>query len=288
MTALSVLIPANDEAGYIDACLAALLASEADPRLDAGQGEGVEIIVAANACSDDTVALALAHAPAFAARGWRLEALDIVEGGKLNALNRAEAAAQGGALVYLDADVTVSPALLPRLLDALDRPEPAYATGRIKVARARTWITRAYARLWIRLPFVQNGAVGAGLFAMNQAGRARWGVWPRIISDDTFARLHFAPEERHEVDAVYIWPMVEGFRALVKVRRRQDAGVTEVCERFPELSANEAHGRIGKMGMLRLLRAAPVAFCVYVSVALVVRFGAGKVSASGHEWSRGR
>ena len=84
---LSVLIPANNEEGYIGPCLDALLAQQG-PGLD-----GMEAIVAANACTDTTVALARGYADRFAARGWRIEVLDIAEGGKPNALDHADAAA---------------------------------------------------------------------------------------------------------------------------------------------------------------------------------------------------
>lgn len=291
MTALSILIPANNEQDWIVPCLEALLSQPADPRLD-GQGEDgaprTEIIVAANACTDDTVAIARAHAPQAKARGWRLVALDIPKGGKINALNHAEAAAGGGVLVYLDADVICRPGVIAAIHAALDRPDPAYASGQIEVARARTWITRRYADLWTRLPFVKAGAVGAGLFAMNRVGRGRWGVWPQIISDDTFARLHFTEDERHETPGIYVWPMVEGFANLVRVRRRQNAGVIEVREKFPGLIANETHGGLRARGMLRLFAEAPLSFCVYVSVALAVRFSDGPLSAPDRGWSRGR
>ncbi|MGG7566228.1 glycosyltransferase [Rhodovulum sp. DZ06] len=285
MTRLSVIIPANNEDGWIAPCLEALLAQPADEALDGPDlgGPGTEVIVAANACTDGTVPTARGYADRFAARGWTLTVLDIERGGKLNALNEGEAAASGRALVYLDADVICRPGLLAALWAALDRPEPRYATGVIEIAPAKTWVTRRYADLWRRLPFVTAGCVGAGLFAMNRAGRGRWGEWADIISDDTFARLNFAPGEREEVPFGYVWPMVEGFAALVKVRRRQDRGVAEVREKFPELMANESHGAAGTGDKLRLLASAPLAFCVYVSVALAVRFGDGSA-----DWTRGR
>ena len=171
-----VIIPANDEAGWIDACLEALLAQE-----DAGP---VEVIVAANACADGTEARAAAHAPAFAARGWRLDVLSILRPGKLGALDAADAAiaarvaggAAEGPRAYLDADVVMAPEMLAQLRAALDVDAPRYATGTIEVAPARTLATRAYARVWARTPFVRGGAVGAGLFAVNPAGRARAGT----------------------------------------------------------------------------------------------------------------
>ena len=180
------------------------------------------------------------------------------------------------------------PGLIAALRARLDRPEPAYATGRIEIAPARTWATRRYATTWAQTPFVKAGCVGAGLFAFNRAGRARWGKWVDeiTISDDTLARLSFAPEERAEVPFVYVWPMVEGFAALVKVRRRQDQGVAEIRARHPALLANETHPEAGIAQKLRMLAAGPVSFAVYVSVALAVKFGRGAKSAP--DWTRGR
>lgn len=273
---LTVIIPANNEAAWIGRCLAALLAQ------DAAAG-AVEVIVAANACTDGTEAIAEGFRAEAAARGWTLVCQSSPEPGKLGALNRAEAIARGGMRVYLDADVVCEPALLGQLRAALARPAPSYATGTLAVARAQSRITRAYAALWTRLPFVQGGAVGAGLFAVNAAGRARWGDFPAIISDDTFVRLNFAPHERVEVPARYHWPMVEGFRNLVRVRRRQDAGVAEVHRLYPELAANEGKAPLGKAGLIRLALTVPLGFAVYALVALCVRL---RPAAQG--WSRGR
>lgn len=273
-TALTIIIPAHDEADYIGPCLAALLAQ---------RGVQLMVIVAANGCRDATVAIAAGHAGEFAARGHGLRVLDLPGGGKIGALNAAEAAAGPGARVYLDADVICEPDLMAQLAAALDTPAPRYATGTLAIAPARSPVTRAYARLWRELPFVQGGAVGAGCFALNPAGRARWGAFPRIISDDTFVRLHFAPAERIEVPARYHWPMIEGFSGLVRVRRRQDAGVAEVRRLYPELAANDSTPRLGRAGALRLALRQPLDFAVYLAVHVAVR-----LRPPDTEWTRGR
>jgi glycosyltransferase involved in cell wall biosynthesis len=276
---LAVIIPANNEAAYIGPCLEALLAQ------DAAAGP-VVVVVAANACQDATVALARGYLVRMQERGWQLICDDSPLPGKIGALNRGDAlavAAGAETRVYLDADVICEAALIGQLRHVLDRPTPAYATGTLAVARARSPVTRAYADLWTRLPFVQGGAVGAGLFAVNAAGRPRWGAFPDIISDDTFARLHFAPAERHEVPARYHWPMVEGWRNLVRVRRRQDAGVAQVYALYPHLRANEDKAPVERGGLLRLALAAPVGFMVYAAVRLAVR-----LRPAAADWSRGR
>ena len=271
---ISILIPANNEEGYIGACLDALLAQDT--------ARAAEVIVAANACTDRTVEIAQGYAARFSDRGWRLEVLDIPEGGKPGALNRADAVATGDMRVYLDADVVMSRPLLEQLAQALERPAPAYASGTLIVAPAKSWVTRAYGRIWTRLPFMRQGVPGAGLFAVNAAGRARWGQFPDIISDDTYVRLQFTPEERIGVAAGYQWPLVEGFTALVRVRRRQDAGVREVARLWPEVMGNEGKAAVTPGLITRLILGSPLGFAIYATVGqLAKREGIAS-------WDRGR
>ncbi|UWQ48924.1 glycosyltransferase [Leisingera caerulea] len=274
---VSVLIPAHNEAGYIGACLEAVFASKPLPA-----GMTGEVLVLANGCTDETAALARAFAPP---PGWTLEVMELPEGGKLRALTAGDAAAHGDILIYLDADVVVSPALIAQLAEALADGAPRYASGRPQVAPARSAVTRAYSRLWVRLPFFTRGVPGFGVFAMTRAGRARWGDWPDIIADDIFARLSFAPVERVQVAAGYSWPMVEGFRNLVRVRRRQNAGVTEVAARFPQLLRNDDKQPPGRGAVLKLLAADPGGFLIYGLVALAVK---SPLFESQSRWTRGR
>lgn len=278
---LCVIIPANNEADYIGACLQALVASDA---ADAPY----QIIVAANGCSDATAQIARGFAARFAARGWQMTVLEIAQSGKLNAMNLAEAHVRAGASrAYLDADARVAPPLLAQIDRILARPAPAYASGRPQVLRGQSWVTRAYARIWTRLPFMQQGVPGCGFFAVNPAGRARWGALPDIISDDTFVRLNFAPEERLGVPAGFGWPMVEGLRNLIRVRRRQDAGVRQVARLYPELLANDEDRRLGPARVGALLASDPIGFAVYATVALVVRLTLQR-GANSVGWVRGR
>lgn len=270
---LSVIIPASNEQDYIGPCLAALFAS--GPM-------GAEVVVVANGCRDATAARALAMQDRALAAGWALTVLDLPQGSKPAALNAGDALAKGGLRAYLDADVIVSPALMAELQTALTTDQPRYATGTARIPAARSAITRAYARFWQCLPFARSNAPGYGLFAVNAAGRARWGGFPAIISDDTFVRLQFAPQERIQCPASYDWPMIEGFAALTRVRRRQDAGVAEIDRLYPGLRGQEGKARLGKAGLIRLALRDPLGFAVYGAVSLAVRLRRG----SG--WTRGR
>ncbi|KIN61597.1 Glycosyl transferase, group 2 family protein [Sulfitobacter noctilucae] len=274
----TVLIPAHNEATYLPACLDALLAS--DPVAD-----GAEVIVIANGCTDDTAAIAQGFASQAKAAGWGLTVLDLSDGGKLGAWNAGEAAAQGDVLIYLDADVIVSPQVVTQITAALDTPRPRYASGRPHVTvPGGDALTRHYTRFWLTTPFMVHGVPGFGVFAMNRAGRARWGDWPDIISDDTFARLQFTPAERLRVPAIYDWPMIEGFTRLVQVRRRQDAGVAEIARLYPALMDNDdPHDRTEPVWR-RALRD-PVAFAVFVTVRLAIKL---PILRSSNRWVRGR
>lgn len=275
MTPCTVLIPAHDEAGYIDACLESLfLQDHAGP---------VAVVVIANGCRDDTATRARAWTARLAGRGWSLRVEDLSEGGKIRALNHGDTCAEEGIRIYLDADIRLSPRLLTGLVDILETGTPRYAGGRLVVAPASSRISRHYARFWQSLPFVAQGVTGAGLFAVNAAGRRRWAEFPPIISDDTYARLQFREAERFLVDEPYFWPIVEGFGPLVRVRRRQDRGVAEIARLFPELLANQGHVRPGRAELARLAAADPAGFATYAAVALAVRGG-----RQDQGWTRGR
>ncbi|MGL6212076.1 MAG: glycosyltransferase family 2 protein [Paracoccaceae bacterium] len=269
---LSVIIPACNEEAYIANCLTALFASTTK----------AEAIVIANGCHDATAARAIAMTPEAQAKGWTLTVLNLAQGGKPSALNAGDAAASHTTRVYLDADVIVSPPLMTQLAEALAPHRPLYATGTPHIPTPKTPVTRAYARFWQKLPFATSNAPGYGLFATNAMGRARWSTFPAIISDDTYIRLLFTPEERLQVPAPYDWPMIEGFQALTRVRRRQDAGVAELAELYPTLMANEAKPRLtpARLGVLAV--SDPIGFATYASVSMATRLRRTQ------GWTRGR
>lgn len=272
---LSVIIPASNEENWIGPCLAALFGSDPLP------GEA-EAIVVANGCFDATAARARDMAPAARAAGWDLRVIEMEAGGKPGALNRGDAKARGRMRAYLDADVTISPPLMAQIVAALDIGQPRYAGGTPRIPRPRSVISRAYGRFWQRLPFNRSPAPGYGLFAVNAAGRARWGDFPGIISDDTWVRLQFAPDERVQLPAPYDWPMIEGYPALVRVRRRQNAGVAEIARLYPGLMAREGKAALSARRLAHLALEDPLGFAAYAAVAFGVRAGRSR------GWVRGR
>lgn len=271
-----MIVPASNEADYIDACLAALLGSNPVPG-------GAEVIVVANGCVDDTATRARSFARQAETAGWGFVVIDRAEGGKIGALNAGDAAASGAMRAYLDADVIVSAELMAQLVVALGGEGARYASGHAIIPRAKSWVTRAYARFWQTLPFAQSSAPGYGLFAVNAAGRLRWGAFPDLISDDTFVRLQFTPSERITCPAPYHWPMIEGFAALVRVRRRQNAGVVQIVAAYPDILAREGKPPLGVRGLLRGAVLDPFGVGTYAAVSLAVMLRRG-----GGDWTRGR
>lgn len=272
---ISIIIPASNEEAWIADCLAAVFAS--DPLPDA-EGEGAigpgggEVIVVANGCSDRTAAMAR---DVGVPSGWQCQVIEREDGSKPVALSAGDAVAQAPLRAYLDADCRVTPALFAQICGALGGEAARYAAATPVIPRPRSRLSRAYARFWSKLPFARSEAAGYGLYAVNAAGRARWGAFPHIISDDTFVRLQFTPEERVQVAARYDWPMIEGFRALVRVRRRQNAGVAELEALSPGIFAREGKARLGGTALLSLLLRDPTGFAAYAAVALAVRLKRG-------------
>ncbi len=281
---ISIIIPAYNEEGYIGACLGHVLASH-DPTYGTYFDGTVDVIVVANGCQDATVEEAQSLAPLFKRKGWSFQVIDQPTGSKPRAMNAGSHAAQNGSIVFIDADVHVSPGLIGGIAEALDRPEPAYAGGRPSIRPARTMVSERYARFWAKLPFMCQGVPGCGVFGVNAAGRARWTRIPDVISDDFFVRSHFATSEMHEVPHGYSWPITEGFDNLVRVRRRQDRGLSELSDLIPELTAKSDKTSPDLAQLIGLMAQDPVGFAIYSSVALAVRTPA---FPSQSRWDRGR
>ena len=271
---LSVILPASNEESYIGACLTALFQSTA---------QNVQVIVVANGCRDQTAEVAQRVIDQSLPDTWQGLVITLSQGSKPGALNAGDAKAVYPNRVYLDADVLVSPPLLSQIDDALAADRPIYAAARPIIPAAKSWFSRQSTRLWLKRPFNRTPATGFGLFATNALGRQRWGEFPRLISDDTFVRLQFAPDERVEVDATYSWPMIEGFSALVRVRRRQNVGVDQLKTLYPGIFENEGKPPIGFGSIVSLLFRDPVGFFCYAAVTFAVRSKRG-----GAEFTRGR
>ncbi|MFC3612248.1 glycosyltransferase [Lutimaribacter marinistellae] len=268
---ISVVIPAHNEEGFIGECLEHILASNWPVGSAASSEAAVQVVVAANGCSDETVAEAETMRPAVERKGWQLDILDLEKGSKVGALNAADAIRTHEKVVYLDADVHVSAGLLAALAEVLKQSGPVYASGCPKIRKAESFFSERYARFWETLPFMASGVPGCGLYAVNAAGRARWTEFPDVTADDIFVRYQFEPSEMHRVPHSYSWPIAEGFANLVRVRRRQDRGLEEIRQKLPDLATRSGRTAPTSRQVRNLVRRDPVGFLAYAAIALAVR-----------------
>ncbi|WP_342373144.1 WecB/TagA/CpsF family glycosyltransferase [Propioniciclava soli] len=272
--ALSVVIPAHNEAVSIDRCLAALGGTAI--------GREAEIVVVANGCEDGTAAAARAHAES-------LPGLIVVEtdlASKVHALNLGDEHATAFPRVYLDADIELSPDALPALRDALAGPAPRVAAPRIVFDTAgSSWAVRAFYDIFARLPYATQGLVGLGVYALSESGRRRFGAFPELTSDDLFVQRLFAPHERVSTPGTFTVATPRRWRDLVKVRARIARGNAEFGEaELPGVDTRSSTGGTAR-ALLGLLVRDPrriVGAVVYA----VTRLAAQRRARSGARWER--
>lgn len=205
----SVIVAAHNEEAVIGACLAAL-----NDQRDAAP---IEVIVSANACSDETAELA---------REGRAIVVERAEPGKAAAINAAEVVASSFPRVYLDADIVVPPDGISRILGQFAAtPAPlAVVPRRVVATKGRPWPVRAYFAINTRLPAFRHGLFGRGMIAVSKEGRARFDVFPTLIADDLFLDAQFDDGEKAQVDTVCVtveapFTTAELLARLVRVRR---------------------------------------------------------------------
>lgn len=127
--ALSVLVPAYDEEGYVGACIDALLDVDY-PR------EKLEVIVIDDGSTDGTFAEARRHATE------RVTVLRKENGGKHSALNHGLGAATADRIVTIDADSLIAADALRDLMGRFEaHPDAGAVAGNVKVANRGSLVT---------------------------------------------------------------------------------------------------------------------------------------------------
>lgn len=218
----SVVIPAYNEERVVARCLASL--KSRDP---------MYVVVSANGCRDNT-------AQVVRALGANVVESEIAS--KAAALNRGDN--ECGEIyprVYLDADISLSSGALDALVRVLStRSSPAVAMPQLRFnTDGCSRIVRAFYRTYSRLPYITEGLVGSGCYAVNSSGRQRWKEFPDVIADDLFVQGTFAASERLVLDDVYCLSYApRNVRALLQVRTRTYQG-------------NRQLERSGEMGVMK-------------------------------------
>jgi len=280
---LTVIIPSHNEENYIGNCLQSLARQRGLPK-----NVGIEVIVAANGCTDRTVAVSDFFQNVLGENKIELVTLDIEIPGKSNAIRLAEQKAKYRNFLYIDADVTIEDTLLSEILTTLSEASPIYVSGTLAIPTSQSWISANYAKIWLALPFVNEGVPGIGLYGVNEAGRKRWGDFPQIIADDRFVRLNFAESERRKASSRYFWSLPQGARNLTKARIRWCEGNEELKQLFPELLKNDTQ-RNDRMLNLRHILKDPVAGVIFIAIYATGRaFAVFRRPQAEYRWRRAR
>ncbi|AKT52931.1 glycosyltransferase [Arsenicicoccus sp. oral taxon 190] len=277
--AASVIIPAHDEAKVIDRCLQSLQDS----------GLPLEVVVAANGCTDDTVARARRHTG--------VTVLDLPTPSKVQAINAADAVATAFPRIYLDADIVLDRGALAAMVEALQTEEPRAAAPQVHFAtRGASWPVRAFYDVFSQLPYVQDKLVGLGVYGMSRAGRARFVTFPDLLGDDLFAQRIFSLDEREIVDGTFEVQVPRTLRQLVKVRTRVARGNAQLAEEDPGAMVDDGRTtdfststRSTSRALVDLLRRRPTlipAAVVYVLVTAYARRAASRTSPAAQTWER--
>jgi len=212
MATVGIIIPAHNEERALGRTLRALAAQDYDG--------AVEVVVAANGCTDGTADLARASASLLPG-GWSVTVIELARAEKWRALNAADARVEADVRVYLDADIVLGPSAIRELAAALDVDGPYLAQPRIAVAANEATAVSSFVRVWSSLPYVEDEVLGVGCYAVNAEGRALWGGFPPLGADDTFVRLRFGSDRKRVVRAATMTVFFPtSLRELVRVRAR--------------------------------------------------------------------
>ena len=233
----AIIIPAHNEASVIANTLTALLSQVRDED---------EVIVVSNGCNDNTAHVARQFSP-------RVTVLETDVPSKTNALNLGDRHAKSFPRIYLDADIRLAQGALNKLVDALATgPWLAVAPEPQMDLEGANWAVQAYYDIWLSLPYCRNGMIGAGVYALSEAGRARFGDFPNVIADDGYVRALYKESERARVaGAISVVRAPASLTWLLKIKTRSRLGGMELARRFPGLLENETKDYSGALrGML--------------------------------------
>ncbi|MGB3209081.1 MAG: glycosyltransferase [Desulforhopalus sp.] len=223
---ISIIIPAHNEENVIARTLQPLVQ---------GVIEGwLEVVVVCNGCSDNTPEVARSVSGA-------IKCIETPIPSKTNALNLGDAVAKGFPRFYLDADIVLS-------LESIQQVAAVLNSGRFLAAapqmqmdiRHASWSVRSYYEVWNQLPYVQEGMIGTGVYALSEEGRKRFAEFPQIIADDGYVRALFQMHERTTVNSCC--SLVRGpltLEGLLKIKTRSRLGVYELKQKYPDLQRNE-------------------------------------------------
>ena len=268
---ISVVVPAHDEEAVIGRCLDRLLDGAAPGELD--------VVVVANACTDDTAPVAKRH-------GVRV--LETPIAGKANAIRLGDQACGTFPRIYLDADVELTVASVRALVAALDEPGVlACAPVPEWDLTGASWLARRVHRVHEQLIAPSRALAGVGVYALGEAGHARAFPLPdNIISDDGWVHRSFTGGERAVVSqARSVVRPARTVRAHLKRRVRVRQGNRQLTA-LGRPAPPDARLRLGSLvALVRTRAVSPLDAAGYLVVLVADRMLA-RIRRGAAPWSR--
>jgi cellulose synthase/poly-beta-1,6-N-acetylglucosamine synthase-like glycosyltransferase len=249
------LIPAHNESATIAATMRAVAAL---------RGPVVQVIVAENGSSDDTVAVAEAEAALHPHLSWEVRSCGPL--GKAGALNSCLPDVIGEVVILLDADTVLDQDFALAVLPHFDAPNIGAVAGNVKVGNRHLFMGRLQALEYISSLAVDRRAqaylgvvsvVPGAAGAFRRDALVRVGGWPsRTLTEDAdlTVELLAARWEIPYEPAAISWTEAPATAAeVVRQRRRWSYGTTQVTGLNQRRMMTKADGRLGLIGLPWLL-----------------------------------
>ncbi len=272
---ISIIVPAHNESSVIGRCLRSMTAG--------ARPDELEILVVCNGCTDDTAAIAESFGPP-------VRVLQCPVASKHAALNLGHATATGYPRFFVDADIELSIDSIRKVADVLRSGSVHGAAPRIRVdLRQASWPVRAYYDIWLRTPYIAEGMLGSGVYAISEEGGRRFERFPDIIADDGFVRLLFKPSERKSVDdSHFVMTPPRTLRSQIHINVRRRAGRFEMAALHPGETRDEAASQ--RFALARLARDprrwVALAVYTYAKTASVLLYRWKALRGRHKEWNR--
>ncbi len=263
----TVIVPAHNEAAVIARSLHTLLEG-------APSGHCMQVIVAANGCTDRTVEIARKSAP-------QALLIELPQGSKTHAMNAAAREASHFPRIYLDADVQCDYHSLAAIADVLRQPGVMAASPALKIDLSRSsWLVRAYYRVWLTQPYATCSMVGSGCFGLSRSGYELIGDFPDITGDDIWVHSRFSESERRNIsvdrDGQPVCFVVSPPRSAIdqiRVETRRRLGNKQVDALYPS-PRHAGSNSSGDLGTALRQGASFFDLAIYIAIKGIVRLRA--------------
>ncbi|MEN8215896.1 MAG: glycosyltransferase [Pseudomonadota bacterium] len=272
---ISIVIPAHNE----EKVIAKLL----DSLIDGVNSNIFQIIVVCNGCEDATASVV---------KGYNgVTCLETNIRGKANALNLGDKEAKYFPRFYVDADIVIDTNSILKLRDYLEKNDYLAVSPMPSInCEKSSWPVRWFYDVWMTLPYLKQGIVGAGVYALSKKGREMFIDFPDIINDDGYVRALIEPGRRTSLESsVSHVNAPRDIRSMVLIKTRSRMGNKQLREQFPRLNYNGPKTYLS--GFVNLLRSPHLYHKIplYLWLNLYIRYKVVIIwhkTASNEEWQR--